>query len=251
MNLHIRCASAALVIFVAHAARAQEQSSAADPSARLRQVLPASVATRVLGVIANARSRGLPADGLENRALKFAARGVDANAIERSIVEQEARMEQVRDLLQSARGHKPADDEIEAGAEALRKGVSGAKVSALAKTASDDRSLAVPLYVVGSLLDRGLPSDSALRRVTEKLQSRASDRDIEKMAADLPVQSGGARGAEMGRALGATKRPGGAAGNGQGGSAGGPPAGVPGNGGKPATPPGLGKKPAGPPGKKP
>jgi len=33
-----------------------------------------------------------------------------------------------------ARGHKPAGDEIDARAEAVRKGVDGAKVSALAKS---------------------------------------------------------------------------------------------------------------------
>jgi hypothetical protein len=225
-----------------------------DPSARLRQVLPADVATRVLAVIADARSRGLPADALENRALKFAARGVAPSAIERSVVEQEERMEQIRAVLQSARGRAPNGDEVDAGAEALRKGVDGAKVGALARNAPRDRSLAVPLYVIGSLLDRGLPSDAALERVQDKLRARASDRDLEKMAADVASQAaegrGRGRGAEMGRALGETKRPGGAPGNGQNGSAGGRPAGVPGNGGKPATPPGRGKKPT-PPGKRP
>jgi hypothetical protein len=232
------------------AAGVVEAQAGGDAAARLRQVLPADVATRVLAVITKARARGLPADALENRALKFAARGIDAGAIEKAIGEQEERMERVRDVLQTARGRKPADDEVEAGAEAVRKGVDGASVADLAKTAAGDRSLAVPLYALGSLLDRGLPSDVAIRRVEEKLRTRATDRDIERMAVDLPAQSMG-RGAEMGRALGATKHPGGGAGNGQSGSAGGPPAGVPGNGGKPATPPGQGKKPPTAPGKRP
>jgi hypothetical protein len=234
------------------AASGRAQAPGGDASARLREVLPADVATRVLAVIANARARGLPGDGLENRALKFAAKGVDPKAIEKSVAEQEDRMGRVRDALQSARGRKPIDEEIEAGAEAMRKGVDGARIAAFAKSAPSDRSLAVPLYVIGSLLDRGLPSDSALARVETKLQTRASDRDIEKMAVDAPAASNDVRGrgAAMGRALGATKRPGAAPGNGNG-SAGGPPAGVPGNGGKPAKPPGQGKKPPTPPGKKP
>ena len=49
------------------------QTPARDPSARLRQVLPADVAQRVLARIAEARARQLPAEALENRALKFAA----------------------------------------------------------------------------------------------------------------------------------------------------------------------------------
>ena len=53
------------------------QTPAKDPSARLREVLPADVAQRVLARIADARDHQLPAEALENRALKFAAKGVD------------------------------------------------------------------------------------------------------------------------------------------------------------------------------
>ena len=233
------------------------QAPAADPTARLKQVLPPDVATRVLAVIAKARSRDLPAEALENRALKFAARGVDAPSIERSIVEQEDRMERVRDTLQRARGAKPSGDEVEAGAEAMRKGVDGAKVSALARSAPSGRSLAVPFYVIGSLVDRGLPSDSALQRVADRLKARATDRDLEDMPNQLPPQAMAGRGnkpAETGRELAETKHPGSSAGAGQsGGASGGPPAGVPGNGGAKARPvtPGSGKKPTTPAGKKP
>jgi hypothetical protein len=179
---------------------------------------------------------------------------VRPDSIERSVTDQELRMENVRDTLRSARGRKPAGDEIEAGAEAMRKGVDGGKVSALAKAAPSGRSLAVPLYVIGGLVDRGLPSADALERVEEKLKAHASDHDLEQMPGELPAHAVAGQGnkpAETGRDLAGTKRPGSAAGAGQsGGSAGGPPAGVPANGGRgasPATPPGLGSKP----GKKP
>src|SRR4030095_6772548 len=129
------------------------QTPANDPAARLKEVLPADVAERVLGVIAKARARELPAQALENRALKFAAKGVDPKSIEKSIDEQVERMSEAKDALQKGSGHKPLDDEVTAGAEALRKGVDGAKVSELAKTAPSGRSLAVPLYVIGSLID--------------------------------------------------------------------------------------------------
>ena len=62
------------------------QVPARDPSARLREVLPPDVATRVLARIADARAHQLPADALENRALKFAAKGVDPRSIERSVL---------------------------------------------------------------------------------------------------------------------------------------------------------------------
>jgi hypothetical protein len=254
---HLKMTMALVTIALLGSATIVAQTPGSDPSARLKQVLPADVAARVLAVIEKARSRELPAEALENRVLKFAAKGVNPDSIEKSVVDQESRMEKVRDTLKSARGRKPAGDEIEAGAEAMRKGVDGAKVSALAKSAPSGRSLAVPLYVIGSLVDRGLPSDDALTRVEQRLKARASDHDLEQMPAELPPQvvtGQGNRPAETGRDLAGTKRPGSAAGAGQnGGSAGGPPANVPANGGagaKPTTPPGLGNKPTTP-GKKP
>jgi hypothetical protein len=254
---HLKLGLTFVTIALLGSATIVAQTPANDPSARLKQVLPADVAARVLATIEKARSRDLPAEALENRALKFAARGINPDSIEKSVADQESRMEKVRDTLQNARGHKAAGDEIEAGAEAMRKGIDGAKVSALAKSAPSGRSLAVPLYVIGSLVDRGLPSADALERVEQKLKARASDHDLEQMPGDLPAQGGTGQGnkpAETGRDLAGTKRPGSAAGAGQnGGSAGGPPSGVPANGGagaKPHTPPGLGKKPT-PPGKKP
>jgi hypothetical protein len=254
---YLKLTTALVMIALLGSATVVAQTPGNDLSVRLKQVLPADVATRVLALIEKARSHDLPAQALENRALKFAAKGVNPDSIEKSVADQESRMEKVRDTLQSARGHKATGDEIEAGAEAIRKGVDGSKVSALAKSAPSGRSLAVPLYVIGSLVDRGLPSDDALARVEQRLKARASDHDLEQMPAELPPQTVTGQGnkpAETGRDLAGTKRPGSAAGAGQnGGSAGGPPAGVPANGGrgaKPTTPPGLGNKPTTP-GKKP
>lgn len=247
---YLRLTTTLVAMALLGSATVAAQAPTNDPSARLKQVLPADVAARVLAVIEKARSRDLPAEALENRALKFAARGVKPDSIEKSVVDQETRMEQVRDTLQRARGRKPSGDEVEAGAEAVRKGVDGSKVSALAKSAPSGRSLAVPLYVIGSLVDRGLASDDALERVEKRLMARASDHDLEQMPGELPAQAVAGQGnkpAETGRDLAGTKRPGSAAGAGQsGGSAGGPPANVPANGGagaRPTTPPGLGKKP--------
>ena len=178
------------------------QTPAADPTAKLREVLPADVAERVIAKIAAARAVELPAAALENRALKFAARGVPAVDIERSIVTHVERMEQARAALQSGRGRKPEGDEVDAGAEAMRKGVDGKQVSELARNAPSGRSLAVPLMVIGSLIDRGLASDDALLRVQERMQQRATDRELE----EIP---GSARGkpALTGQDLAATKRP--------------------------------------------
>lgn len=222
---YIRTVSLLATIVAMSAAGAQ--TPAADPSAKLREVLPADVAERVLAKIAEARARELPAQALENRALKFAARGVPASDIEKSVNDHADRMEKSRDAIEKGRSAKAKGDEIDAGAEAMRKGVDGKQVSELAKSAPSGRSLAVPLFVIGSLVDRGLPSDAALVRVQERLAQRATDRDLES----LPGEVAKGKPATTGQDLAATKRP-----ANPGGNRATPPTNVPRNPGK-ATPP--------------
>jgi hypothetical protein len=212
-----------------------------DPSARLRQVLPADVAQRVLDRIAAARAHQLPATALENRALKFAAKGVAPRDIERSVNDQADRMEIARDAIARGRGANPAGDEIEAGAEAMRKGVGAAAVSSLAKNAPHERSLAVALFVIGSLTDRGLSSDDALKRVLVRLNANASDSDLESMPASIPGQNGQGLGQRSPNAGNSNGRGGPPNGVGRPATAG-PPVGVPGNGGSKSNP-GHGHKP--------
>lgn len=219
------------------AASTPAQTPAHDPSARLREVLPADVAERVLARIAEARAHELPADALAQRALKFAAKGVAPADIERAVAEQAGRMERARTALETARGQRPAGEEIEAGAEAMRQGVDGAAVSALARSAPSGRSLAVPLYVLGNLAARGLPSSEALARVQERLAARATDAELQELPAQAVDHAN--RPASVGRDLAATKGRGGAAASGS--PAGGPPAGVPANGGAGARPTGPNK----------
>ena len=210
------------------------QIPAKDPVARLKEVLPPDVAARVLARIADARARQLPADALENRALKFAAKGVDPRSIERSINEQAQRMESARVALEKGRGSKAAGDEIDAGAEAMRKGVDGAAISLLAQSAPRNRSLAVPLFVIGSLTDRGLPADQAVQNVLARLKTRATDADLEAMSSEVSAAGNAGQGrpeGQTGREFGQSHKP---ENTGRPATAG-PPAGVPGNAGKKAN----------------
>lgn len=228
---------------------AQTADATASASARLAKVLPPDVAQRIMARIAAAHQQGLPTNSLEQRALKFAAKGVNPASIETSIDEQANRMARANEALKSARGSKPSSDEIDAGAEAMRKGVDAVKVQDLAKSAPSGRSVAVPLYVVGSLIDRGLSADDALRRVRDRLLARADDAALERLPSELPpeaVAGKSNRPDDPGRGVGPSKRPtgagaGGGMGSGGGKGVGGPPPGVPANpgrgkGDKPATP---------------
>lgn len=221
------------------------QTASTDRSARLASVLPADVAQRVMSAVARARAEQLPAAALENRALKFAARGVPPQDIARSVDEQLARMRSMRSVLGAARRQAPTGDEIEAGAEAIREGVDGATISKLAQSAPSGRSLTVPLYVIGNLVSRGVPSDEALQGVEKRLEAHGSDAEIE---ADGVAIAAARRSAEHGRDFGTTNRQGNS-GNEEGGidHHAGPPAGVPANAGhrgESGTRPGQGQKPS-------
>ena len=150
------------------------QTPAADPSTRLRAVLPADVAERVLGRIAEARARELPAQALEHRALELAAKGVAPADIEAGIGRHAERLDRARAALVQGGRARPTDAETEAAELVLHHGAGGAAVSALAQAAPSGRSLAVPLLVLSQLMDRGLPSDQALERVHAALVDRTS-----------------------------------------------------------------------------
>jgi hypothetical protein len=159
------------------------QTPASDPSVRLQQVLPAHVAEQVLATIAAARARALPAAALEQRALKFAAKGVAPEAIARSVSAHADRMERAKAALEAARGRRPAGEEVEGAAEVLSNGDFGAHVSQFARSAENDRPLAVAFFVLDALMDAGMPVDEAFARVSEKLEQGVGDADLERMPA--------------------------------------------------------------------
>lgn len=187
---------------------------------RLRAVLPANVADTVIAIVTDATNHGLPGQAIADRAIETIAKGrsgADASAAARALA---ADLAGARDAIGSA-GRTPDSTEIEAGASAKQLGVDGAAISKVATAAPSGRSLAVPLAVLGALVDRGLPSDDALASVLSRLQAHASDAQL----ADMPGEAGrliaqGYRPSDVGRALAAGR-----------------PAGLPANGGRSGTRP--------------
>lgn len=190
----------AATLLFASAASAQK---AKDPSEKLREVLPADVAQHVLATIADARSHSLPAAALERQALRLTSKGTKPADVEKSIDESADNMKQSKAVLQKA-GRKPTNDEVVAGSELIGRGVDGKKVSEFAKSAPSGRSLAVPLYVTGSLMDRGLKSDAALAKVHERLLAKATDKQL---TADVTATASEHRPATANRAGGLAHRP--------------------------------------------
>ena len=174
-------AAAALLLPAALAA----QTPAHDPSNTLEAVLPAGVAQQVLATIADARSRGLPAAALEHRALELQAKGMAPSSIPDAVRTGSDAMSQGKAALAAGGRSDPTDAEVMAAGTDVERGVDGAAISALARSAPSGRSLATPLAVVAALVDRGLPSDEALAQVRDRLQARATDAEL----AGLPEQA--------------------------------------------------------------
>lgn len=214
-----------LVLVLSPAALTAQQ----DPVERLGAVLPPEVADRVIAVVTEARSHGLPYLPIVNRALEGAAKRRSGDEIAAAAQAMAGDLAAAHAALQSG-GRSPDAGETAAGATALQMGVDGKVVSDLASGAPSGRSLAVPLVVIGALIERGLPADAALAVVLARLDARASNVEL----AGLPGEAGrliaeGYRPAEVGRALAAVR-------------AGrtipaGPPPNVPANGGQPGRRP--------------
>lgn len=151
--------------------------NAKDPSAQLRQVLPAKVADHVLATIADARAHSLPAAALEQQALRLARTGTKPADVEKSIDRSADNMKKAKSALEKA-GRKPTNDEIAAGGGLIGKGVNGAQIRDWAKAAPSGRDLTVPLNVTESLMNRGFKSDAALARVHTSLMEKKTDRQL-------------------------------------------------------------------------
>lgn len=182
---------------------AQEQ----PPIDRLRAVLPADVADRIIALATDATRRGLPGQAIAERALEASARGRNAR-VASSAAEAFARdLAETRDAMRRA-GRTPDVSEVEAAATARELGVDGATISALASQAPSGRSLAVPLAVIGTLVNRGLPSADALKAVLARLQADASDANLLAMPGEEGRGLGeGYKSGDVGRALSAAGRP--------------------------------------------
>ena len=175
-----RMLAAAALFAVAPALSAQ--TPAHDPSAKLREVLPVEVADQVIRKIVDAHSRRLPSQALAHRALELAAKGAPPADIPGNIDAWIDALDASRNALVEGGRSAPSDGEIEAAGTAMSRGVSDVEVSDLAKSAPSGRSLEVPMFVISSLVDRGLPSDQAIAMIQARLQAHTSDADLGALA---------------------------------------------------------------------
>ena len=150
-------------------------------AARLRKLLPRVTADRVLDTIAVARAHDLPAMALENRALKYAVRGVPSKEIVDAIAADADAMARSSAVLARSARRDPTAGEIDAAAQLIGEGVDSTSIAELAKAASGSRSLEIPLRVSAELVAMNNGSSDALSRVAARLRDGAADWQLEHL----------------------------------------------------------------------
>jgi hypothetical protein len=128
-----------------------------EPTDGLLERLPPEVAAQVAGIVAEAGSRGLPEQALANLALEGIAKGRSGDEVLAAVQTMVGDMGRAADAIRAG-GRPPADADIAAATTAMRMGVDAASIRELARSQASGASLAVPMMVLGNLVERGLPS---------------------------------------------------------------------------------------------
>ena len=173
-------------VFIAGTSASKPEEPSA--STRLKKVLPHTTAERVLATIAAARSKGLPASALENRALKYAAKDVKPKDIEDAIAADADAMAKARQIFAAAGRKEPSAEEIDIAAQLLGEGADSTSISALAQFAAAGRPIDVPLHVGAELVATSTSPKETLARVEDRVRSGATDDQLEQMLNE-PVKS--------------------------------------------------------------
>ncbi len=148
-----------LVLLLAGSGALQAQDESRE---RLRLAYP-SAAAEIDGLLARAEAAGVPTEPLTSKGLEGAAKGVPAERVVAVMSSYAERLGEARSLL----GPERPTAELVAGADALRRGVPQDAVRHLHARGGE---LAVPLVVMGDLMELGMPAEHALRIVERALQ---------------------------------------------------------------------------------
>lgn len=133
---------------------------------RIRQAYSPEAAAQIESIVTEAEAAGVPVEPLLDKALEGAAKGVPAERVVAAVASYSQRLAESRALV--GPGYDAAS--VVAGADALRRGVTPGTVQSLAGANPED--LAVPLVVLGDLVDAGVPVDQAYAVVQEALTKR-------------------------------------------------------------------------------
>jgi len=138
---------------------------------RLEGRLPETARVQVDSVLTVARQAGLPTEPLVDRALEGVSKGATGARIVTAVERLAQELRTARDAL----GPHSTDEEIVAGASALRAGATPADLARL-RRARTGRTLTVASAVLADLVSVGVPVDTAVAAVIA-LAGGAADAD--------------------------------------------------------------------------
>jgi len=169
-----------LVVMVLVAASVTRQAGAqaavqqaTDLETRLAQRLDAETHASVMKVVDSARVQQLPVEPIVSKALLGATFRQPSAVITQSVNVVFQRLVASRDALAPT----PTPGDIRAGAEAIALGVPSKTIRDLRST-FPDRSMVVPLAVLGELVANKVPVDRAVGMVRELMRRGASENQL-------------------------------------------------------------------------
>jgi len=163
----------ASVVVMTLALAATRAAAQAPPDRTLPAQLSAPTRATLLALIDSARMAGLPVDPLYSKVRE----GVFRSADEGRVIAAVQRLRHDLTDARSALGDSVGEEEIAAGANALRAGIRPAELSRLseARGRTDRHPLTVALVVLADLATRGVPPTLAAASVNELVARNVSD----------------------------------------------------------------------------
>ena len=167
-------AAAAVSMLVGRQAIAQQAvQQSIDPETRLAQRLDAETHASVMKVVESAKEQQLPTEPIVSKALLGATFRQPGPVITQSVSVVLERLVASRDALAPT----PTAGDIKAGAEAIALGVPSKTIRQL-RSIFPDRSMVVPLAVLGELVANKVPVDRAAELVQHLMRRGASENQL-------------------------------------------------------------------------
>lgn len=141
-----------------------------DPSAFDASRFDSLTANALRALFEDAADLGLPVRPLVNRALEGAARRMTSDRILRVVREHAMALHEAKQAL----GERSTEDELEAGARAMRAGLNGEALGAM-RASRGKAPAVVPLVVLTDLVRRGVPASEAREAVATLARTPRSD----------------------------------------------------------------------------
>jgi hypothetical protein len=139
---------------------------------RIRQAFSPEAVAQIESIVVEAEAAGVPADPLLDKALEGAAKGIPTERVVVALASYSQRLAESRSIL----GSEYDAASVVAGADALRRGITPETMRSLSR--SHPEELAVPLVVMGDLVEAGVPQGNALTVMQEALAKQHGPEDM-------------------------------------------------------------------------